>query len=162
MTQKNNFHFSKNHMFYFIICICLLVVSSAGQTEVEDKQQIEEVIHNYGRAMNSSDLEGVIALYAKDAVFMPSGHPTAVGHKQIRSAYDQEFKMIDLNVAIVIDEIVQHGKFAFVRSRSDGKLTLLRSNKIISTDKYRAFFALEKTEGQWRIARFMFNFTENQ
>ncbi len=143
-----------------VVSLMLFIISACAYARTDDRQQIEALIRSYEKAMNEGDAEQVISLYAKNGVFMPSGHLTAVGKKAIKIAYDQEFNAINLDVEIVIDEVTQHGDFAFVRSRSKGSLTILEGNKTVSTDSYRAFLVLQKITGDWKIARFMFNFTE--
>ena len=143
----------------FLIFI-LTIVSPSVVGKTNDMQQIKNVILAYNKAMNTSSVDGVLALYTEDGVFMPSRLPTAMGRDQIRAAaYAHEFNVIDLEVSIVFDEIVQHKDIAFVRTRSKGHLTLLAKNQKISTEKYRAFFVLQKIKGEWKIARFMFNFS---
>ncbi len=127
----------------------------------DDKQDIKNLLLAYGKALNAASVKDVVPLFTEDGVFMPSALPTAKGHDQIRSAFDHEFKNIKLNIAVIFDEIVQQGNFAFVRTRSKGTITILPKNITMPTDKYRAFFVLEKTKGKWKIARFMFNFTSS-
>ncbi len=90
---------------------------------------------------------------------MPAREPTAAGLTQIRAAYEHEFKTIDLDVNIVFDEVVQDGNLAFARTRSEGQLKILATGKTVSTESYRAFFVLKKINNEWKIARFLFNFT---
>ncbi|HHI92603.1 MAG TPA: SgcJ/EcaC family oxidoreductase [Gammaproteobacteria bacterium] len=129
------------------------------KTPATETQHIKEVILAYGRAMNASDVDGVLSLYTKDAVFMPARKPTATGLTQIKAAYEHEFKIIDLDVNIVFDEVVQNGNMAFARTRSEGQLNILETGKVVSTESYRAFFVLEKNDNTWKITRFLFNFT---
>jgi len=136
-----------------------LLFSVTAQAQSNDEQQIRDVIQAYGKAMNAADVDGIVALFAKDAVFMPAKEPTAVGLTQIRAAYEHEFKVIDLEVNVVFDEVVVEGNIAFARTRSNGILRIIAANKVISTEAYRAFFVLKKIGPQWKIARFLFNFT---
>ncbi|NOX92216.1 MAG: DUF4440 domain-containing protein [Gammaproteobacteria bacterium] len=129
-------------------------------THATEMQHIKEVILAYGKAMNASNVDDVLSLYAKDAVFMPAKEPTATGQAQIKAAYEHEFKTIDLDVNIVFDEVVQNGNLAFARTRSEGQLKILATGKVVSTESYRAFFVLKKIDNEWKIARFLFNFTQ--
>lgn len=133
----------------------------AQNTVDDDRSKIKQLIMAYGKAMNGSNVQEVVALFTEDGVFMPAKEATAMGLKQIKAAFEHEFKTIDLDVSIVFDEIMVQGDFAVVRSRSDGKIHLLGPNKTVSTEAYRAFFVLKKVKNQWKIARFMFNFTRS-
>ncbi|MBL1277885.1 MAG: SgcJ/EcaC family oxidoreductase [Ectothiorhodospiraceae bacterium] len=142
-----------------LILIALSFNTVAYAQSMTEEQNIRGVILAYGKAMNASDTNSVVALYAHDGVFMPSKEPTATGLEQIRAAYAHEFKVIDLDVKIVFDEVLRDGDIAYVRSRSEGQLTLLATGKVVPTEAYRAFFVLKKIDRKWKIARFMFNFS---
>jgi len=146
---------------WLLFLIINLLSCSAVLAQSDDKKAVRTLIENYGKAMNASNVDDVLTLFARDAVFMPYGHPTAIGQQEIRSAFEQEFKSIDLDVKIVFDEILVDGSLAVVRSRSDGTLKILPKGKTITTESYRAFFVLQKHKNEWRIARFMFNFNNH-
>jgi len=152
---------------FIAIALCIMILSTMAYAQSDaqtnnhatEMQRIKEVILAYGKAINAASVDGVLSLYAKDAVFMPAKEPTATGQAQIRAAYEHEFKTIDLDVNIVFDEVVQNGNLAFVRTRSEGQLKVLATGKMVSTESYRAFFVLKKINNEWKIARFLFNFT---
>lgn len=133
---------------------------AAASSQKDISKEIETIIYAYGKAMNESDVEEVVRLYTKDGVFMPSGLPTAIGKSAIRDAYKHEFEVIDLDMNINIDEIDYNDNIAYVRSRSLGHLTLLANGEKKSTESYRAFFVLKKVQDEWKISRFMFNFSK--
>ncbi|MFV2058097.1 MAG: SgcJ/EcaC family oxidoreductase [Thiohalomonadales bacterium] len=148
-------------IFFTSLMVLSLLTSAPAFSQSKDEAAIRALIERYGKAMNASDVDAVVPLFSKDAVFMPSGGHTAVGSAAIRAAYEHEFKVIDLDVKIVFDEILQNGNMAAVRTRSKGSLKLLlKGNKVVPTDAYRAFFVLQKQEDKWLIARFMFNFNK--
>ncbi len=130
----------------------------AASMQDEETKQIAQVIQSYGKAMHNSNIEGVMTLFAEDAIFIPSGHATAIGKKAIKVAYEAELSKIDLDVSVKIDEIFYHGNLAYARSRSLGQLTILATGKKKSTKDYRAFFILRKIDSEWKITRFKFNF----
>ncbi|MDH3268460.1 MAG: hypothetical protein OEM46_06355, partial [Ignavibacteria bacterium] len=51
--------------------------------EKKDKQQIEQLLSEYKKSLNSSDAKLAQSLYTKDGVFMPSGAPSAIGSENI-------------------------------------------------------------------------------
>ena len=121
-----------------------------------DKDSILDVIKTYERALNKNDVDSILRLYSDNGVFMPSGKPSAVGQAQVRLAYEQVFKELDLDVAFHIDEVVVSGELAFVRTTSDGKIKLLAKDSIV-TNNSRELFIMQKIGGKWRINRYMFN-----
>ncbi len=133
-------------------------VSTSTRTvkAMNDNTAIEATLKQYEAALNASDVDGVLALYTENGVFMPTEAPTAVGHDQVRATYEHVFGMIKLNIAFSIDEIVQHGDFAFARTVSRGEVTVLAEG-VTLPEENRELFVLKKTGDDWKIARYMFN-----
>ena len=123
-----------------------------------DQREIQKVLDLYEKALNASDVDAVIELYAKDGVFMPSSFPTAVGIESVRGAYEHVFGMIRLNIAFTVDEIVANGSIAFARTGSKGSVTVLANDKT-APEENRELFIFQKKDGAWKIARYMFNKT---
>ncbi len=123
---------------------------------MEERSAIEATLKNYEAVLNASDVDGVLALYAEDGVFMPTEAPTAAGKEQVRAAYEYVFGIIKLDIAFSIDEIVQHGDFAFARTLSRGEVTVLAEG-VTLPEENRELFVLKKTGDDWKIARYMFN-----
>jgi uncharacterized protein (TIGR02246 family) len=126
-----------------------------GDIEKETKQ-IEQLLKSYFAALNTSDAQIAVASYAKDGVFMPTEGPTATGLEQLKAAYRHVFDTIKLNVNFKIDEIVPSGEYAYAMTSSDGEVTLL-SKGVTVPEKNRELFVLKKVDGDWKIARYMFN-----
>ncbi len=145
-----------------VLGFCLLNWACNAQTEggqaksAEERQAIEATLLQYEKALNGSDVKGVLELYAPDGVFMPSGAPSAIGAKEIRAAYEHVFGAIKLEIKFTIDEIVQSGNYAFARTISRGQVTLLAEG-VTAPEENRELFVLQKRDGAWKIARYMFN-----
>lgn len=121
-----------------------------------EKLAIEKLLFSYRDALNSSDVNKVLPLYTNDGVFMPSNAPSAIGQEQVKVSYEFVFSQIQLNIEFYIDEIVVNGNYAFARTTSKGK-TLIRANGETVPEENRELFVLQKTNGQWKISRYMFN-----
>jgi len=121
-----------------------------------EKTAIEKLLFSYRDALNASDVNKVLPLYTNDGVFMPSNAPSAIGQEQVKAAYEFVFSQIQLNIEFYIDEIVINGDYAFARTTSKGT-TLIHANKQTVAEENRELFVLQKTNGQWKIARYMFN-----
>ena len=121
-----------------------------------EKSEIEKLLFDYRDALNASDVNKVLPLYTNDGVFMPSNAPSAIGQEQIKGSYEFVFKTIQLNIEFYIDEIVVNGDFAFARTASKGT-TLIHANGQTVPEENRELFVLQKTNGIWKISRYMFN-----
>ncbi len=136
--------------------IGLALCGCQSGTQPNSNLAIEATLKTYETALNASDTDAVLALYAEDGVFMPREAPTAVGKEQIRAAYEHVFNIIKLDIVFSIDEIVQHGDFAFARTLSRGEVTILAEGLTLPEEN-RELFVLKRTGDDWRIARYMFN-----
>lgn len=121
-----------------------------------DQNAIKELLFAYRDALNASSTDQVIPLYTADGVFMPTGFPTSVGSDQVRQAYDGVFSMIKLNIEFFIDEVQVVGDHAFARTTSRGT-TLIHATGATVPEENRELFVLQRTDGGWKIARYMFN-----
>lgn len=124
--------------------------------QTTETSAIEKILITYRDALNTSDVNKVLPLYTNDGVFMPSNAPSAIGHEQIKGSYEFVFSKIQLNIEFFIDEIVVNSDYAFARTTSKGT-TLIHANGETVAEENRELFVLQKTDGQWKISRYMFN-----
>ena len=153
--------------FTLLIGLCF-VLSTAWALEGAPRERgrqreskaIKATLLQYEKSLNNSDVNGILRLYAPDGVFMPSGAPTATGTEEIRAAYQHVLGIIRLDIKFTIDDIVQNGNYAFASTISRGKVTILAEG-VTAPEENRELFVLQKRDGEWRIARYMFNKTTN-
>ena len=141
--------------------LILLTTSCQSQTEMKTKEQsvIETLLFSYRDALNASDVSKVLALYTKDGVFMPGNALTAKGQEQLKGSYEFVFKTIQINIEFFIEEIAVRGDFACAVTSSKGT-ALIHANGQTVSEENRELFVLQKENGQWKIARYMFNKTK--
>lgn len=133
--------------------------NNSAQNNMEpstEKSAIEKLLFSYRDALNTSDVNKVLPLYTNDGVFMPSNAPSAIGKDQIKISYEFVFSQIQLNIEFFIDEIVTNGDHAYARTTSKGT-TLIHTNGETVAEENRELFVLQKSNGQWKISRYMFN-----
>ncbi len=147
-----------------VLSFCLsnwATVSNAKAEEdqtitAKERQAIVATLLQYEKALNESNVEGVLELFTPDGVVMPSGAPSAISTKEISTAYEYVFATIKLDIKFTIDEIVQSGNYAFARTTSRGQVTILAEG-VTTAEENREFFVLQKHDGAWKISRYMFN-----
>ena len=76
------------HALILIGVIGLALCGCQSETQRNPNLAIEATLKSYETALNASDTDAVLALYAEDGVFMPTEAPTAAGKEQIRAAYE--------------------------------------------------------------------------
>ncbi len=121
-----------------------------------ETQAIENLLLAYSDALNASDVKIIMGMYAANGVFMPSNAPTAMGTDNVKAAYQFVFSNIKLSIEFTIDEIEVQGNLAFARTTSQGT-TLIHATGETVPEENRELFVLQKVNGSWKIARYMFN-----
>jgi uncharacterized protein (TIGR02246 family) len=131
----------------------------SGST-ITDETAIGNVMSSYESALNASNTEAAMPLYAEDGVFMAPNNQSAVGKASVRQAYDAVFKAITLKVKFTIAElVVMSPQWAFVRTNSTGTQKI-NATGATSREANQELFILKKgDDGQWRIARYSFSTT---
>ena len=127
--------------------------------EKQEKQLIEALLSSYEKSLNTSDAKLAQSLYTKDGIFMPTEAPSGIGAEGILKSYEYVFSQIQLNIAFYIEEIQVEGNMAFAVTSSKGT-TLIHATGDTIPEANRELFVFEKVNGEWKIARYMFNKTE--
>ena len=127
--------------------------------EKQEKQKIETLLSAYEKALNTSDAKLAQSLYTKDGIFMPTEAPSGIGSEGILKSYEYVFSQIQLNIKFFIEEIKVEENMAFAVTGSKGT-TLVHATGDTVPEANRELFVFEKVNGDWKIARYMFNKTE--
>jgi uncharacterized protein (TIGR02246 family) len=163
----------KTYLALAIACLSLQIVSAAeaqppqqrrsshshqpSQSKAQQRAAITGLLKRYEQALNASDVEGVVRLYADDAVLLAPGAPSAVSIDGVRAAYTGIFQAIDIDLTFDIAEVnVVSPDWAFLRSSSHGVATVL-ANGARTPSSNHELFVLHKSRGHWKIARYSFS-----
>jgi len=125
----------------------------------QEKQKIEALLSEYKKSLNTSDAKLAQSLYTKDGVFMPTEAPSGIGSEGILKSYEFVFSQIQLNIEFFIEEIEVEENMAFAVTSSKGTVKI-HANGVEVPEANRELFVFEKVDGEWKIARYMFNKTE--
>ena len=124
-----------------------------------DENAVAAVLARYEKALNESDSNAVMKLYAPDGVFMAQNFPSSVGADAVRKAYDTVFNTIKLSVKFNVAEVVQVApQWAFARTNSAGNVTV-NATGAKSAEANQELFVFHKADGAWQIARYCFSTT---
>ncbi len=150
----------KNQLIQTIAAATLILCSlSAANANDLDRAQVVAVLKGYERVLNAGDVDGVVALYTEDGVFMAQHNLSAVGIGQVEAAYTAAFQAIDLDVEFDIVEVeVIADDWAFARTNSTGTVTINATGDRIPEGN-QELFVLQKVNGDWKIARYAFSTT---
>jgi uncharacterized protein (TIGR02246 family) len=118
---------------------------------------ITTILHRYQDALNASDTNAVMALYAPDGVFMPQNFPSSIGSTAVRKAYDAVFAAIQLTVTFKIEEVhAISPEWAFARTNSTG-IVKVHADGSSSPEANQELFVFQQISGDWKIARYCFS-----
>lgn len=124
-----------------------------------EETAVSEALMDYQDALNSSETEAVMKLYADDAVFMPQNSPSSVGADAVRLAYDAVFVAIKLTVKFEIAEIKQLAPdWVMARTNSAGTVKVHATGAVMP-EANQELFLFRKVGGDWKIARYCFSTT---
>ena len=124
-----------------------------------NEQAVAAALSKYEEALNQSDTNAVMKLYAPDGVFMAQNFPSSVGADAVRKAYDVVFKAIKLTVKFNVAEIVEVAPdWAFARTNSAGTVKIHATGQT-SAEANQELFVFQKIGGAWKIARYCFSTT---
>jgi len=115
-------------------------------------------IEKYFEALNAHDLDSVVGVFTVDATLMPNEAESAVGIAEVRAAYAHRFTVFDYDRELHIDDWVADGDVAVVRCHTTGSFTMRRTGTMIDAIS-RELFALQRSNGHWKIRFYMFNRT---
>jgi uncharacterized protein (TIGR02246 family) len=124
-----------------------------------NEQAVAAVLSQYQDALNQSDTDAVMKLYAPDGVFMPQNSPSNVGAGEVRRAYDAVFKAIKLTVQFNVAEVVEMApNWVFARTNSAGTVKF-HATGAGGPEANQEPFLFQKIGGAWKIARYCFSTT---
>jgi len=125
-----------------------------------NEKAVADVLAKYQDALNNSDTNAVMRLYADDGVFMPPYSQSAIGAAAVRQAYDAVFKAIKLSVKFSVAEVVEMAPdWVFARTNSAGTTTINATGAKSAEANQELFIFGKGGDGSWKIARYSFSST---
>jgi uncharacterized protein (TIGR02246 family) len=125
-----------------------------------DEQAVAAVLAAYQDALNRSDSDAVMKLYASDGVFMPQNSLSSIGAAAVHKAYKAVFDTITLKVDFHIAEVKQiDPNWAFARTNSAGTVKI-NATGAGAPEANQELFLFQKIDGAWKIARYCFSTTK--
>jgi uncharacterized protein (TIGR02246 family) len=140
----------------------IAAISVTGVLAADDGEQsnIKELLSTYEAALNASNTNAIMQLYADDGVFMAPHSPPNIGKQAVRNAYDAVFDAITLKIDFEVDEITQVApNWAFARTRSHGFVTINVTGDSGPEANQELFIFARTDDGAWKIARYIFSAT---
>jgi uncharacterized protein (TIGR02246 family) len=128
---------------------------NAQQTRGQSAMELEKIIGAYATALRSNDVDGLVALYAPNGVFIRDGMPAVVGHDALRAAYKQIFATLKVDLGFKVEEAETSGDMAWLRATSSGRLKVLASG-VETTNAFNTLFVFRREDGAWKIRSYIY------
>ena len=148
-----------------ILPLMLLVIAACQPTTVEqqavttgpDVEAITTAFEQAVAAANARDVEGVLSVYADDAMSMSPNEPPTNGKAAIRASFQPTFAENTIQITARPDEVVVAGDLAVMRTsyeetvtpRGEGEPVELRGDWLIVWRK--------QSDGSWKFWRDMYS-----
>ena len=133
-------------------------VEPAEDTTEADGEAISRASDEFVAAMKANDAEGLVSLYAANAVLMPPNDQAAQGSEAVQAwmqSFLDQFTMEDFNISaeelvVTGDWAFRRGTFAMTFSPAAGGEQIEDAGKFIEIWQRQA-------DGSWKIARDMWS-----
>jgi uncharacterized protein (TIGR02246 family) len=132
------------------------VAAAPAPDATADEQAIRAINPAWFKAHQSGDVEGLVAIYADDAVINAPGAPPARGTAAIREAFTKEIR--DMTAAGLAQTSGRNPEFAVSGDLGYEWNTYTvkdKSGKTVDTGKYVSVFT--RRNGKWVIVRDIWN-----
>lgn len=140
-----------------LITPLLVLACGGGPTVDADVAAIQASIDEAARVNNAGDIEGWVALFAADAVYLPDGGPPVMTREGLEGAAVSQFSRYRPNLQVTTDEIRVLGDWAFARTTVTGTLTPQRNANPIRVERKELALYQRQPNGSWKIARLIGN-----
>jgi uncharacterized protein (TIGR02246 family) len=145
---------------YAVAVALVAACQSGGVDDAADtraRAEIDSLGRQWEEAANRGQVEGIMEIYAPDAVILPPGGPVIEGSETIRELFRQEFERFDTKLAFTTQEIEVDGDMAFRRGRYVWRGTPRLSGQTVETTNKFLEVWRRQPDGTWRISVDMWN-----
>jgi len=143
-------------LFVFAACQPAAVEQQAATTG-PDVEAITTVFEQAIAAANAGDVEGVLAVYASDAVSLPPNEPLVSGEAAIRAKFQPTFAENTVRIATSQDEVVVAGDLAVMRISFEETVTPKGEGEPIELGGHWLIVWRKQSDGSWKFWRDMWS-----
>jgi len=137
-----------------VLVACLAACSSSAVDRDADRAAIDRARRQLDEGNRAGDPTRIAALYAPDAVMMPTGIEPLVGRAEIVESFEATYQRFGIASAIESDELAFVARdWAF--DRGHYRLTMTPKASGAARDEAGSYFIVwqRQPDGSWQIAR---------
>ena len=148
-----------------VILFCLPLGCQQGEGVAEeptadveaDIAAIKALFAHNASVINSGNLDGWIAQFTEDAIFMPPNSVTLKGKEAGREFARPWYEQLNMEIEISVDEIEVHGNWAFARWSFVGRSTPKSGGKVIQKNGKEIWILRRQSDGSWKCSHIIYN-----
>jgi ketosteroid isomerase-like protein len=122
-----------------------------------DTAAIAQTREDWLTALNSDDVDGMIAPLSDDCIVFPPNEAPAVGRDASRTWHQGRVEHFTTHLTITTDEVLGGGLWAFDRFSYTIRLTPREGGSAIQTSGTCLWMWQRQSDGRWKIARALWN-----
>ena len=123
-----------------------------------DIAAIKAMFVNNSSVIASRDLDGWIAQFTEDAVFMPDNSVILMGKEAGREFAHPWFEQLNLEFDISVDEIEVLGNWAFARWSFTSEATPKAGGETVQRDGKEIWILKRQPDGSWKCSHIIYNY----
>jgi len=116
--------------------------------EIDEVSAVRAVTEAWDPLMNAGDLNGMVALFASDAIRLTNGGPPAIGEEAIRASFEATFDGASIQASNPVEELQVSGNWAFARGTYLDRPTNASGETTEEEGKWLSIF--RKTTDGWK------------
>jgi uncharacterized protein (TIGR02246 family) len=138
-----------------LLAATALAVVGSAHAQTNDPAQLAAIMEAYAAALRSNNVEGLVALYAANGVFMREDLPAVVGTEALRASYQKVFATLKVDLRFNIQEIEMAGDLAWLRATSKGRIKTLATG-VEADESFNSLFVFRREGGTWKIRCYLY------
>ena len=136
------------------LCACALIAALASPVFAGPEEDALQVVQQWARAFNASDVDAIVALYAPDAMFLGTGSRNVVLETaEIRQYFERALLTDRPRGAELLSRSVMTLSDGAVVITGLDRTTAVRDGKTISAPG-RVTFVVARRGAEWKIVHF--------
>ena len=123
-----------------------------------DVEAIKALLERNASLISSEDLDGWIAQFTEDAIFMPSDVAVLTGQEAGRELARPWLEQFDVEFDISVDQVEVVGTWAFARWSFTSRATPLSGGETIERNGKEIWIFRGQSDGSWRCSHIIYNY----
>jgi len=168
MTKLKEDNMRKLMILPLVILLCFAFSCQQGEKVAEepavdveaDVEAIKAFFAHNAEVINSGDLDGWIAQFTEDAIFMPPNSVILKGKEAGREFARPWYEQLNMEFDLSVDEIEVHGNWAFARWSYVGRYTPKAGGETIQEKGKELWILKRQSDGSWKCSHFIYNTDE--